>query len=220
MINEEATPIQNKAFSLLKQHGILKFTWLVFRYFLRKTIRLDWLKIYILERSLKEPIQEITPKIKVKIDQVMEDDIYKLKDIVYEDKYRRFQERFRKGRVCFAALDGERIAGFGWISLEDEYETDTRIEVKLNDKEAYLYDSYVTPEYRSNKLYAAMLAEEMRYLNSHGYDKAIALVESENVPALKNIKSAGYYPLKTVTLFTIFGMKFRLWRRFTGAFTP
>jgi CelD/BcsL family acetyltransferase involved in cellulose biosynthesis/ribosomal protein S18 acetylase RimI-like enzyme len=220
MNSEEAVPIRKKAFSLLKQHGILKFTWLVFRYFLRKTIRLSWQKIYILERSLKEPIQAITPKINVRIEQVGENEIHILKDIVDKDKYRRFQDRLRKGRVCIAALDGDRATGFGWISLEDECETDSSIEVKLNDKEAYLYDSYVSPEYRNNKLYAAMLAEEMRYLKSRGYDKAIALIDSENATALKTVKAAGYYPEKTAVVFTVFGRKFHRWRNFRETSNP
>ncbi len=206
----------NRLYSLIRKYGILNFTWLAFRYILRKTIGLNWGENILLERSLAEPIQEIVPKTKVRIEQATEDDLDKFKDIVDENRYNLFQQRFRTGRICFMALDGEKAVAFGWMSLEDEYESDCQVEVRLNNKEAYVFDDYVLPEYRNNRLQSALMARRLIYLHSQAYNKAIMFVGDKNTYARKAFASAGCRPKRAVTLFTIFGLKFHRWQKYTG----
>ena len=224
-LNNQGNQVENptkwqKVKSLVKEYGILKSTWLIFRHILRRTIGLDWQRDFLLVRLLKEPIQEITPEISMKIVQVTEVDIDKLKDIINDQQYRHFQERFRKGRICFAALNGEKIVGFNWICLENEIETASYLEIKLNNKEAYSFDAYVIPQCRGKKIITAMVIKNLMHLRLQGYEKVLAVADSKNVPSLKFNKAAGFYPDKKVTSFKIFGLKFNRWRKFTGTFNP
>jgi hypothetical protein len=210
----------DKAKALVKENGILKSTWLIFRYILRKTIGLDWEQVFILVRLLKEPIQEITPKINVKIRQVTEVDIDKFKNIIDDQQYQDFQKRFKKGRICFAALNGEGIVGFDWISLEDEVDPSPFLDIKLSNKEAYLFDAYMSPQYRGKKLITAIRIKQLLHLRLQGYEKALAVADSNNVISLKSCKATGFYPDRIVISFKIFGLKFSRWRKFTGTFNP
>lgn len=121
----------------IKNDGIATFTIKALKLILRKTIGFIWGTEIIYEYLLKMPIEEIEPKIKVTIRAAVEDDLDKFKGIVNERKIKLFRKRFKKNRICFIALDQEKIAYFGWISFDDEYESIFQIRVKVNDKEAY-----------------------------------------------------------------------------------
>jgi RimJ/RimL family protein N-acetyltransferase len=215
-IKEVSMSKRNRLNSLIKQNGIWHSTWLVIRYILCKLIGLDWQGTILFERSLAEPIQEVIPKIKVSIKQATIDDLEKFKDIVDSEKYHRFQQRFKKGNICFMVLDGDKVVAFSWISFDNEYESESQIEVKLKDKEAYSFDTFVDPAYRNNRLYAAVIPARLKYLSTQGYEKVIGLVDDKNTYSLRAHASAGYRPKRTATLIKIFGLKFRHWKKYTG----
>lgn len=223
-IGEHGTPVAQgymtiwkRLNTLIRAHGIFNLTWLVFRYILRKTIGFHWGSEILLERSLEEPIQEIIPRIKVSIEQATEDDLDKFKGIVDKNKYNHFQQRFKKGRICFVALDEHKVVAYAWLSLEDEYESVCQVEVKLGNRESYLFDFYVIPEYRNNRLYSTLLATGLTYVHSQACKKAIALVGDKNTYPLRTCASAGFRPKKVVNLFTIFGLRFQHWQEYTGS---
>jgi ribosomal protein S18 acetylase RimI-like enzyme len=219
-LNNQAVQVEqsakwNNLYPRMKQLGIPKFTWVALRYLLRQILRIDWTREILFERPLEEPIQEVVPKIKVRIEQATEDDLDKFKGIVDEDKYNRFQQRFRKGRICFVALDGDKVAAYSWISL-DEYDTNRRVELKLNDKEAYFFDDYVIPEYRNNRLQTALYTVRLKYVCIQACDRVVTIIEDTNTYPLKSAKSSGFKPIRTVSIFTIFGLKFQRWQKYTG----
>ena len=211
----ESTSIWQKALSHIKQRGIINFTFLIIRRLMRTILRIYWNKTIILERSLEEPIREITPKIPVQIMQVTKNDVKILRGIVDEGKYRRFEERFKKDRICFAALHEDEAVGYAWLSLDDEYEPGSKIDVKLNDKEAYLYDDYVVPKYRQNRLQSLLQTNKLKYLHTKGYQIAIGIVEGNNPIGLRTCISVGFVPKRTVTLISIFGFKFHRWQKYS-----
>ena len=194
----------------------MRFAWKASRFILRKSMGLDWRREIIAERSLEEPIEEIEPRIKVTIRQATENDLGEFKGIVSESKLKLFKERFEKGRICFIALDGERAVSFAWISSENEYESNCRVEVKLNEGEGYLFDYYVSDEYRQGGIYTSLLAKTLEYLQNRGYQTAWAFVSSNNIPVRKAWRRIGFEGKRTVTLITLLGLKFHRWRKFKG----
>jgi GNAT superfamily N-acetyltransferase len=202
--------------SLAKEYGVIHANWLTFRYVLRRTLSIDWQKTILFERSLAEPIKEVIPRIKVNIRQATIDDLVKLKDMVDTEKYTRFQQRLDQGNICFLALDEDKVAAFSWISFHNEYLTESRIEVKLKDKEAYFFDTFVDPVYRNNGLQAAMIPARLKYLRELGFEKVIGLVDDDNSYSLKALASAGYKPKKVSTLIKIFGLKIHRWKDIVG----
>jgi ribosomal protein S18 acetylase RimI-like enzyme len=198
--------------SLVKEYGTVRSTWLVIRYLMRKTLWIDWQKVIIFERSLAEPIQEVIPKVPVSIKQSTIDDMGKLASIVDKDKYFRFQQRFKQGKICFIALDKDKVVAFSWISFQNEYIPEWECGIKLNDNEAYVFDSFIDPDYRHKRLHSALIYQKFLYLQKQGYQKAIGYVEINNTYSLKALVSSGHRPKKLLILIEIFGFKFHLFQ--------
>jgi ribosomal protein S18 acetylase RimI-like enzyme len=218
-LNDQASQVESmtkwyKLYSLIRKHGILKFTWLGLRHILRKTIGLDWWGEIFFERSLKDPIQEVVPKIKVPIKQATIDDLDKFKDRIDINNYERLQQKFRQGKLCFMALDGNRVVGQQWVSLDDHYDSDLKVIVTVNDNEGYLFDAHVIPEYRNNRLQSALAATALKYLHDKGYDKATSIVMDNNMYSLKTCAAKRFMPKKILFRFTIFGLRFHRWQKY------
>ncbi len=160
----------------IKNYGIVTSTIRALGVILRKTIGFIWGTEIIYEHLLEMPIKKIEPKIKVTIRAATEDDLDKFKGIVNERKIKLFKKRFKEDRICFMALDQEKIAYFGWISFDDEYESIFQIMVKVNDKEAYWFDCHTIPEYRRNGLHSAITAKALIHLKDKGVKKVLTHV--------------------------------------------
>jgi len=200
----------------IKRDGIITFTIRVLNFILRKTIGFVWRTEIIYECSLEIPIQEIEPKIKVTTREAAEKDLEKFKEIVNERKIELFRGRFKKDRICFIALDKKEIAYFGWISFEDEYETNCQIRVKVKDKEAYWFDCYTIPEYRHNGLHGAITIKALIYLKDKGCKKVLTLVMKNNIYSRKAFRKVGFKEKKMVTLIKIFNFKHYIYRDIKG----
>jgi GNAT superfamily N-acetyltransferase len=199
----------------IKQEGIFSSIWLTIRFVLRKIIGLDWNTAVKLERLLEEPIQEIPTKTKVRILQANENNLEGLKGIVDKEKGLVFQERFNRGKICFIALDDNKVIAYSWISLESEYDPNSGIEIIVNNKEAYLFDDFVLPDYRGQRIQSALIPPRLNYLKSRGFHKGFSLVFKNSPVSLKNTISAGFEPKKTVMVFKIFWIKFHCWTEYT-----
>jgi ribosomal protein S18 acetylase RimI-like enzyme len=218
-LNGQASQVESmtkwyKLYSLIRKHGILKFTWLGLRHILRKTIGLDWWGEIFFERSLKGPIQEVVPKIKVLIMQATIDDLDKFKDKIEINNYERLQQKFRQSKLCFIALDGNRVVGQQWVSLDDHYDLDLKVTIPVNDKEGYLFDAQVTPEYRNNRLQSVLSATALKYLYEQGFDKATTVVMDNNTYSLKTCAAKGFMPKKLLFRLTIFGLRYHRWQKY------
>lgn len=203
-------------FAQVRRDGIIAFSIRALRFVLRKSIGLDWRSDIIAERSLEKPIREVEPRIKVTIREATEDNLDKFKGIVNERKLELFRERFKKDRICFIALKQKKIAYFGWISLEDEYESNCQIKVKLNEREAYWFDCYTVPEYRQNGLHTALTTKALIYLKNKGYKKVLMLVWNNNIYSRKAFREVGFEGKKIITLVKLFSLKFHIWHEFRG----
>jgi len=191
----------------IKNYGIVTSTIRALGFILRKTIGFIWGTEIIYEYLLEMPIKKIEPKIKVTIRAATEDDLDKFKGIVNERKIKLFKKRFKKDRICFMALDQEKIAYFGWISFDDEYESIFQIIVKVNDKEAYWFDCHTIPEYRRNGLHSAITAKALIYLKDKGCKKVLTHVMKNNIYSRKAFKKVGFKEKRMVTLIKIFNFK-------------
>lgn len=200
----------------IKNDGIVTFAIRALNFILYKTIGFIWGTEIIYECLLEMQIKEIEPKIKVTIRTAVEDDLDKFKEIVNERKFELFKERFKKDRICFIALDQKKIAYFGWISFDDEYESIFQIRVKVNDKEAYWFDCHTMPEYRQNGLHGAITAKALIYLKDKGCKKVLTHVMKDNIYSRKAFRKVGFKEKRTVTLIKIFNFKHYIYRDFKG----
>ena len=198
----------------IKRDGIITFTIRALNFILRKTIGFIWRTGIIYECSLEKSIHRVEPKIKVIIREAAEDDLDKFKVIVNKKKIEIFRKRFKKNRICFIALDQNKITYFGWISFEDEYETNCQIKVKVNEKNTYWFDCYTVPEYRQNGLHSAVTTKALMYLKDKGCKKVLTLVMKNNIYSRKAFRKVGFEEKKIVTLIKIFNFKHYIYRDF------
>ena len=201
---------------LIKNDGIVTSMTKALKFILRKTIGFIWGTEIIYEYSLAMPIEEIKPKIKVTIRTALKEDLDKFKGIVNERKMKLFKERFKKDRICFIALYQEKIAYFGWISFDDEYESIFQIKVRVENQEAYWFDCHTMPEYRQNGLHGAVTARALTYLKDKGCKKVLTHVMNDNIYSRKAFKKVGFTEKRMVTLIKIFNFKHYIYRDFKG----
>jgi len=210
-----------KILDKIKNEGFFVILIKLIKLILLKTIRFSWTKLIISEYLLEEPVKEIEPKDPFIIREAVEDDLNKLKEIVSEKKGELFKERFKKGRVCFIALDGEKAVFFHWIAMEDEESAFSPYEgchfiLKLGRGEAYLYDGFTAPEYRQKGLHTSVKTKMLKYLKDKGFKKVFVCVTSDNTFSRKSNAKAGFKGKKIVHFITLLGFKFQIWRNFTG----
>ena len=201
-------------YSLTRRDGITKSSWLTLKFILRKTLGLHWQRNLILRRPLEKPIQEVTPKIEVKIRQAHEEDLILFKGVVDEETYVTLPQRFRDGHICFIALHVNSITSYSWLSFPGQYNASLRI--KLSDKEdAYFYDVLVLPEYRNNKLQAALLTATMKCARSLGYTYTVTSVNELNTFSIRALKRAGFEAIGFVRYIEMFGRKYRRFHKYS-----
>lgn len=176
----------------------------------------NWQTEILAEYLLEENIQDVEPKIKVVIREAQGAGLDKFRNTTEEKKIKIFGERFNKGEICFIAEDQDKIAYYGWISFNDEYEDNCHIKVKLNKKEAYWFDCWTVPEYRKMGLHTAVTTKALTYLKNKGYKRVLSFVTVKNVPSLKAFGRVGFKGKKVVTFIKLFGLKFHIWREFKG----
>jgi hypothetical protein len=196
--------------------GYTTCAWTTCRRILRRVIGVDWKREILVERSLEDLIHIIEPQITVRIERATERDLSRFRDIVDDRKVEVFRERFKKGEVCQAAFDGDKVVGFNWANLH-EYEADCETRGRLREREAYMFDGYTAPGYRQGKIAAAVATQLFLHLRDRGYRRVHGVIPDTNVLARKAWGSVGWRGTQAVMVVTIFGLKFRRWQRFTGA---
>jgi len=199
----------------IKSKGIIGFTSQAFKFALGKA-GFAWRRGIIAECFLEEIAQEIKPSINVSIRLATKDDLIKFRGMVSRNKLETFKKRFEKGRVCFIALDKDKIAYYRWASLENEYESNFDFTIQLNRNEAYIFDAFSQPQYRRCGLHIAITNKALIYIKSQGYKRVQVVVYANNTFARKTLAKVGFQGKQTVTLVTLFGLKYHLWREFKG----
>lgn len=102
--------------------------------------------------------------------------------------------------LCFAALDGEKLAAYGWYAL---YRAQPRhcfgVGLELPDDVAYMFKGFTHPTYRGRRLHAAAMALALSELVHRGVRALISTVEWTNEASLRSCDRLGYQRLGRIT---------------------
>jgi len=96
-----------------------------------------------------------------------------------------------KGDRCYAILDGDVLASYGWYSRDDTHITDELV-LRFSREWLYMYKAYTMPRYRGLRLNAigmAALLDEGRRLGLRGL---VSFVEANNYSSLNSGYRMGY----------------------------
>lgn len=106
-------------------------------------------------------------------------------------------ERIRDGRdLCYAALQGEKLAAFGWYALDSiEGEHADGVAVSYPADVAFMYFGFTHPDYRGARLHGAGMANALSELGKRGVTKLVSFVDWRNWASLKSCYRLGYRDL-------------------------
>jgi hypothetical protein len=106
----------------------------------------------------------------------------------------RHAERVRQGRdLCFAALDGDRLAAFGCYMLgANEAEFAAGAAMSYPPDVAYMAYGFTHPDYRGARLHSYIMAMPLQELSKRGINSFVSLVGWTNVASLKSCWRLGW----------------------------
>jgi GNAT superfamily N-acetyltransferase len=81
-----------------------------------------------------------------------------------EGRITAFAQQLKTGRVGFIAMVRDQVAGYGWVSLQDEIEERLGVKVSLQRREGYIFVGFVFPPFRGRGIYPSLLAWRLEYL--------------------------------------------------------
>ncbi len=143
-------------------------------------------KYILMNRSLLDPIPEVKIKKNFSIRIADYSDLPKLAKVVTPNILKNFTRFFSEEKVCLIALDKDDIIYYSWISFEQ------KSFVRIKEDEAYFFDAFTLPKYRSMGIHTMMTAERLRIARQRGYDNALLIVSPRNLAALKALKKLGF----------------------------
>ncbi len=103
---------------------------------------------------------------------------------------------------CFAALEGEKLAAYGWYALDCiEGEHNFGIPMSFPSDTAYMYNGFTHPDYRGLRLHGRAMGLALRSLERQGVVQLVSTVDWTNQASLRSCDRLGYQRLgRIVTL--------------------
>lgn len=92
---------------------------------------------------------------------------------------------------CYAILDGERLAAYGWYSNKPtrlSYDLD----LHFDNSYRYMYRGWTVKAYRGQRLHAIGMANALKHYHNQGYRGLISYVEANNFSSLRSVYRMGY----------------------------
>lgn len=100
-----------------------------------------------------------------------------------------------------------RIVGYAKIGLGRVYIQDFRKIIALPANFAFIYDTYIVPEYRGRDLAPFLISEVMSYLKSRGVKRIGCHIPGRNTASLGSYAKLGFKRINHIRYFRILGIK-------------
>ncbi len=96
-----------------------------------------------------------------------------------------------KGDECFAILDGDRLAAYGWYSWKPT-RLSSQLTLTFSPEWVYMYRGFTHPDYRGQRLHAIGMANALHHYSQKGFKGLISYVEVNNYRSLRSVYRMGY----------------------------
>lgn len=107
----------------------------------------------------------------------------------------------RGENACFAALDGDTLAAYGWYAFHRmPPEHPGTVGLYMPPDVSYMWKGFTHPAYRGLRLHAAGMGLALVALSERGIRALISLVEWINEPSLRSCDRLGYERIGRLTL--------------------
>jgi GNAT superfamily N-acetyltransferase len=164
---------------------------------LKRCLGFSWQTAVLVERVLDQKhISDAQPKLKVSVKKGNVFDLKIASQYIPKSWGTEFKERLRQGKAWLYVYEGGRFVGSAWYTFKDEHETVTGIMHSLNKNEAYVYNTYIVPEFRKLGIHTFLLNEQLRRVRKEGTVRVFGIISSENIASRKSFYKAGYSDVK------------------------
>lgn len=120
-------------------------------------------------------------------------------------------EALAKGDRCYAIMDGDKLAAYGWYSRQPTRIDPPDLLLSFDSNLVYMYKGLTRPEYRGQRLHAIGMNRALQHYQTQGARGIISYVESTNVDSLKSCYRLGYQLFGSVYLWRVFGHYLRVY---------
>ena len=103
------------------------------------------------------------------------------------------RNRLAAGHICTVICKYDTVAGYTWADLNSV--NDRICDYPLPPGHAYLYDAFITPQFRGAGLASMMRAVCYQHLRGQGVQGFVSISDRFNTPALKFKKRLGGEPI-------------------------
>ena len=134
-------------------------------------------------------------------------------DPVYEVEPAFVVRASRGHDVCFAALDGPRLASYGWFALGCIEREHCEVAMSYPAHVAYSYKGFTHPDYRGQGLYAAVKRRALQALAARGVTTFISSINWTTWASLRSNDRLGYRKLGRLVLIELGGRRLAFWPR-------
>ena len=93
------------------------------------------------------------------------------------------QARLNKGHLCFVLKHGDRVVGHTWADLDEV--NDSACDYSLRSDEAYLYDTFIAPDFRGRGLAPYLAFERYKHLRRASRNTFYSTTDYFNTPAIR-----------------------------------
>lgn len=175
----------------MKAKGFFSFIGSIFPLSLRNEIqklKVNMLsrKVVLLEKELEIRIPPLQMKIDADIRHGSKFDFIPFIEKKGDFYFEMVMQRLRNGEIPMVAeVEGKKIVGYLWINLNEMRVPELGQRMKLESKEAYLYDAYVLPEYRNKGIIRSLMRQAFLFLRSIQTERGYAYTLSLNKPLRK-----------------------------------
>ncbi len=112
-----------------------------------------------------------------------------------------------KGDRCFAILDGDTLASYGWYSGAETRIT-SELVLRFDPKWIYMYKGFTLPAYRGLRLHGVCMVSALREYTTQGKAGIVGFVEANNYSSLRSGYRMGYVDVGRVTALKALGRYF------------
>jgi hypothetical protein len=101
------------------------------------------------------------------------------------------QKVLEKGDYCYAVLDGDKLASYGWYSSKPTCIADD-LSLHFDGSWIYMYKGFTALDYRGQRLHAIGMARSLKAFTEKGFKGIISYVETNNYASLRSCQRMGY----------------------------
>lgn len=170
---------------------------------LKLASELGYRKLLLLGRPLAEAIPAVAAQVPLRFELLPAAAADEYLEFRPEARRDRILSRWEAGNLCFVARHEGRIVACGWGTAAAARTDYLQCAIELAPGDAYLYDGYTRPEWRSRGIFQALGAEELRALQRAGHRRAIRATAVQNAVALHAHTRVGFRPIGSIVRYRL-----------------